>query len=70
MTLRRTAFGAGLLLLAGQLAHASTSDILIGLDEKITYGPDGQVNGARARMLSWWWMCPIRRSRRSVPVCH
>ncbi len=45
MTLRRTAFGAGLLLLAGQLAHAATTDILIGLDEKITYGPDGQVNG-------------------------
>jgi flagellar biosynthesis/type III secretory pathway chaperone len=46
MTLRSTAFGAGLLLLAGQLAHASTTDLLIGLDEKITYGPDGQANGA------------------------
>jgi len=45
MTLRRTAFGAGLLLLAGQFAHASTTDILIGLDEKIAYGPDGQANG-------------------------
>lgn len=45
MTLRGTALVAGLTLLAGQMAHASTNDILIGLDEKITYGPDGQANG-------------------------
>ncbi|HEY2619237.1 MAG TPA: hypothetical protein VGI78_17985 [Acetobacteraceae bacterium] len=46
MTLRSTALVAGLALLAGQTAHAGTSDILIGLDAKISYGPDGQVNGA------------------------
>ena len=28
------------------LAHAGTSDILIGLDNKITYGPEGPTNGA------------------------
>jgi DNA-binding beta-propeller fold protein YncE len=32
-------------LLAGQPARAATTDILIGLDTKITYGPDGQANG-------------------------
>lgn len=31
-------------LFAG-VAHASTHDVLIGLDQKITYGPDGQSNG-------------------------
>jgi DNA-binding beta-propeller fold protein YncE len=46
MTLRSTALVACLALLAGLAAHASTNDILIGLDAKITYGPDGQVNGA------------------------
>ncbi len=46
MTLRSTALVTCLALLAGQAAHASTNDILIGLDAKITYGPDGQVNGA------------------------
>src|SRR5579872_2818070 len=37
--------GACLLLLACPIAQASTTDILIGLDAKISYGPDGQVNG-------------------------
>jgi DNA-binding beta-propeller fold protein YncE len=32
-------------LLAGHSARASTNDILIGLDEKVTYGPDGSANG-------------------------
>jgi DNA-binding beta-propeller fold protein YncE len=41
---RSTALVACLALLTGQAAHASTNDILIGLDAKITYGPDGQVN--------------------------
>jgi DNA-binding beta-propeller fold protein YncE len=45
MTLRGTGLVAGLMLLACQSAHAGTNDILIGLDEKIGYGPDGQVNG-------------------------
>src|SRR5271169_2802988 len=45
MTFRSTVLVAGLTLLAGQAAHASTNDILIGLDAKISYGPDGQVNG-------------------------
>ena len=46
MTLRGTALVAGLMLCAGHAAHAGTNDILVGLDAKITYGPDGQVNGA------------------------
>lgn len=45
MTLRGTAVGASLLLLACPIAQASTTDILIGLDQKISYGPNGQVNG-------------------------
>ncbi len=45
MTLRSTALVTCLALLTGQAAHASTNDILIGLDGKISYGPDGQVNG-------------------------
>jgi DNA-binding beta-propeller fold protein YncE len=34
------------LLLAAGLAHAGPNDILIGLDEKVSSGPDGPVNGA------------------------
>ena len=30
----------------GGVAQAGTNDILIGLDNKITYGPEGQINGA------------------------
>jgi DNA-binding beta-propeller fold protein YncE len=45
MTLRRAALLAFVPLFATQTSRASTNDILIGLDEKITYGPDGQVNG-------------------------
>ncbi|MCP3468218.1 YncE family protein [Bradyrhizobium sp. CCGUVB23] len=33
-------------LVASGPAMAGTNDILIGLDSKITYGPDGQINGA------------------------
>lgn len=44
MTLRGSIAGACLSLLACPIAHASTTDILIGLDAKISYGPDGQVN--------------------------
>jgi len=47
MTQRRALAGislAGILLLPC-LAQAGTSDILIGLDEKITYDANGQVNG-------------------------
>ena len=33
-------------LLVGGSAQAGTNDILIGLDNKITYGPEGQINGA------------------------
>jgi DNA-binding beta-propeller fold protein YncE len=44
MTLRRAVLLACLPLLT-QTALAGTNDILIGLDAKITYGPDGQVNG-------------------------
>ena len=45
MLLRSTALVACLTLVAGQAAQAGTNDILIGLDGKIGYGPDGQVNG-------------------------
>src|SRR6202008_1807785 len=30
----------------GGVAQAGTNDILIGIDNKITYGPEGQINGA------------------------
>jgi DNA-binding beta-propeller fold protein YncE len=33
------------LLLSAGGAHAGQNDILIGLDQKVTYGPDGSVNG-------------------------
>jgi DNA-binding beta-propeller fold protein YncE len=45
MMLRSTALVACLAMLTGQTARAGTNDILIGLDGKIGYGPDGQVNG-------------------------
>ena len=47
MIQRRTLAGAELagLLLLPCLAYAATTDILIGLDEKITYDANGQVNG-------------------------
>jgi DNA-binding beta-propeller fold protein YncE len=45
MTLRGIAASASLLLLACPIAQASTTDILIGLDQKVSYGPNGQVNG-------------------------
>jgi DNA-binding beta-propeller fold protein YncE len=47
MTQRRALAGIGLagILVMPCLAQAGTSDILIGLDEKITYDANGQVNG-------------------------
>src|SRR6516162_9936263 len=33
-------------LVGGGVAQAGTNDILIGIDNKITYGPEGQINGA------------------------
>ena len=43
----RSALGAVCLAaLVGSVAQAGTNDILIGIDNKITYGPQGQVNGA------------------------
>ncbi len=47
MTQRRAVAGIGLagMLLLPSLARAGTSDILIGLDAKITYDANGQVNG-------------------------
>src|SRR5271154_5292371 len=44
MTLR-TALGLAAALLGATPAFASTSDILIGLDEKVTYDENGPVNG-------------------------
>ena len=40
-----TAVVGCLMLSAGQAALAGTNDILLGLDEKIIYGPDGLMNG-------------------------
>src|SRR5215469_6935027 len=46
MIIRKIALGAWLALLWPMAtAQASPNDILIGLDEKVSYGPDGQVNG-------------------------
>ena len=43
----RSALGAVCLAgLVGGVAQAGTNDILIGIDNKITYGPQGQINGA------------------------
>src|ERR1700748_1638504 len=44
----RSAFGAICLagLVGGGVARAGTNDILIGIDNKVTYGPEGQINGA------------------------
>src|SRR6201996_4476755 len=43
----RSALGAVCLAgLVGGTAQAGTNDILIGIDNKITYGPQGQINGA------------------------
>ena len=36
-------------MLAGGPAFAAVHDILIGLDEKVTYDANGQVNGAPGR---------------------
>src|ERR1700758_546628 len=33
-------------LVGGGVAQAGTNDILIGIDNEITYGPEGQINGA------------------------
>src|ERR1700744_2461072 len=33
-------------LVVGGAAQAGTNDILIGIDNKVTYGPKGQINGA------------------------
>ena len=46
MTPYRAALVAGLFVLASHArAGAGTNDILIGLDEKITFDANGQVNG-------------------------
>ena len=42
MTLRGAAIGAGLVLLVSQAGHASMTDILIGLDQKVSYAPTGR----------------------------
>ena len=42
----RSALCAMCLTVGAGMAQAGTNDILIGLDEKITYGPQGQINGA------------------------
>jgi DNA-binding beta-propeller fold protein YncE len=41
----RTALGLTAILLSATPALASTGDILIGLDQKVTYGANGPVNG-------------------------
>ena len=44
-----TAVVGCLMLSAGQAALAGTNDILLGLDEKIIYGPDGLMNGPHGK---------------------
>src|SRR5882724_904992 len=44
--LKRALFFALTVLLAAGPASAGPNDILIGLDQKVSYGPDGLVNGA------------------------
>lgn len=47
MTLRPAFYAMFLAnLLAAGSAQGGTNDILIGLDNKVTYGPEGQINGA------------------------
>ena len=46
MILRSALCAVCLAGLVGGVAQAGTNDILIGLDNKITYGPKGQINGA------------------------
>ena len=42
----RSALCAMCLTVGAGMAQAGTNDILIGIDNKITYGPQGQINGA------------------------
>ena len=44
----RSALGAVCVagLVGAGVAQAGTNDILVGIDNKITYGPQGQINGA------------------------
>src|SRR5690349_13381352 len=46
MDLRNVVCAACVACFAGGSAIAGTNDVLIGLDSKITYGPEGQINGA------------------------
>ena len=43
--MKHALFALGLALFAGQ-AQAGPNDILIGLDQKVAYGPEGAINGA------------------------
>jgi DNA-binding beta-propeller fold protein YncE len=45
----RSALGLAAILLSATPAFAGTSDILIGLDQKVTYGADGSVTGPAGR---------------------
>jgi DNA-binding beta-propeller fold protein YncE len=46
MILRSTLCAICLTGFVGGVAQAGTNDILIGIDNKVTYGPNGQINGA------------------------
>jgi DNA-binding beta-propeller fold protein YncE len=46
MIVRSALYAMCLAGLVGGAAQAGTNDLLIGIDNKITYGPQGQINGA------------------------
>src|ERR1700761_4185912 len=46
MIVRSALYAICLAGLVGGVAQAGTNDLLIGIDNKITYGPEGQINGA------------------------
>src|ERR1700761_8084353 len=46
MIVRSALYAICLAGLIGGVAQAGTNDLLIGIDNKITYGPQGQINGA------------------------
>ena len=46
MMIRSALCAMSLAGLVGGVAQAGTNDLLIGIDNKITYGPQGQINGA------------------------
>ena len=57
-------------LVVGGVAQAGTNDILIGIDNKITYGPEGQINGAPGNDAVLVVTSPTRPNPGSAPACR